>query len=188
MKQQTDTTTDDRVNDPSPDSTQTAEISDADRIAELRARVSSLEESLLRARAEAQNIQKRGISERNEAIRYANAELMKMLIPVLEDFERTQAAGDPAVPKSVIEGTRLVYANLLKALADFGLEPIDAQGQTFDPAIHEALSIVPTDQVPPGKVLEQVTRGYRLRDRVLRPARVIVSKAAEANPAGADGQ
>ena len=156
------------------------EPSASDRVSELQARVDTLEDSLLRAKAESQNIQRRATAERNDAIRYANAELMRILIPVLEDFDRTFAASDSA-DKSILEGTRLVHANLVKALRDFGLEPIEAAGERFDPSIHEALMHQPSDEVPPGNVIEQVTRGYRLRDRVLRPARVIVSKAPEAS-------
>ena len=152
----------------------------ADQTAALQARVDSLEESLLRAKAEAQNIQRRAATERNDAIRYANAELMRTLIPVLEDFDRTFAAAG-ADDKAILEGTRLVHANLVKALRDFGLEPIEAAGEKFDPSIHEALMHQPTDEVEPGHVIEQVTRGYRLRDRVLRPARVVVSKAPESS-------
>ena len=154
------------------------EPSASDRVSELQARVDALEDSLLRAKAESQNIQRRATAERNDAIRYANAELMRILIPVLEDFDRTFAAADSA-DKSILEGTRLVHANLVKALRDSGLEPIEAAGETFDPSIHEALMHQSSDEVPPGHVIEQVTRGYRLRDRVLRPARVIVSKASE---------
>ncbi len=145
---------------------------------ELQTRVDSLEDSLLRAKAESQNIQRRAIAERNDAIRYANAELMRTLIPVLEDLDRTFAAANSA-DQSILEGMRLVHANLVKALRDFGLEPIEAAGEAFDPSIHEALMHQPTGEMPPGRVMEQVTRGYRLRDRVLRPARVIVSKAPE---------
>lgn len=152
----------------------------ADSAAELQARVDSLEESLLRAKAETQNIQRRAATERNDAIRYANADLMRTLIPVLEDFDRTFAAAG-SEDKAILEGTRLVHANLVKALRDFGLEPIEAAGEPFDPAIHEALMHQPSDEVPPGSVIEQVTRGYRLRDRVLRPARVVVSKAPESS-------
>jgi len=153
---------------------------DADRLAELQARVASLEDSLLRAKAESQNIQRRATAERNDAIRFANAELMRTLIPVLEDFDRAFAAAD-STDKSILEGTRLVHANLVKALRDFGLEPIEAAGEGFDPSIHEALMHQPTDEMLPGRGMEQVTRGYRLRERVLRPARVIVSKAPESS-------
>jgi molecular chaperone GrpE len=79
---------------------------------------------------------------------------------------------------------RLVHENLVKALRDFGLEPIEAAHEGFDPSIHEALMHQPTDEMPPGRVMEQVTRGYRLRERVLRPARVIVSKTPDGTTGG----
>ena len=149
-----------------------------DQLAQMQAKIDALEDSLLRAKAEAQNIQRRAATERNEAIRFANAELMRTLIPVLEDFDRTfEAAG--TTDKSILEGTRLVHANLIKALRDAGLEPIEARGEDFDPTIHEALMHQPSEDFPPGRVIEQVSRGYRLRDRVLRPARVVVAKAPE---------
>jgi molecular chaperone GrpE len=148
--------------------------------AEQQARIDALQDQLLRAKAETQNVQRRAALERNEAIRFANAELMRSLIPVLEDFDRTFENADAAAEKSILEGIRLVHANLIKALRDAGLEPIEARGEDFDPAIHEALMHQPTDNAPPGRVIDQVTRGYRLRDRVLRPARVVVAKALDA--------
>lgn len=173
----TDVAGDGRLDEQQEQSAQPAQP--ADPIAELQAKVDSLEDSLLRAKAESQNIQRRAATERSEAIRYANAELMRALIPVLEDFDRAFDAAGPT-DKPILEGTRLVHANLMKALRDFGLETIEVSpGDEFDPTIHEAMMQQPSDTVIPGNVVEQVTRGYRLRDRVLRPARVVVAKAAE---------
>lgn len=186
MKQHTqaseETMSEDFENQPTSDGNATGTVdTGSDQAAALQARVDSLEESLLRAKAETQNIQRRATTERNDAIRYANADLMRTLIPVLEDFDRTFAAAG-SDDKAILEGTRLVHTNLVKALRDFGLEPIEAAaGEKFDPAIHEALMHHPSDELSPGSVVEQVTRGYRLRDRVLRPARVVVSKATESN-------
>ncbi len=157
-----------------------------DLIAELQAKVESLEDALLRSKAEYQNFQRRSNAERQDSVRFANAELMRSLLNVLDDFERSLAAcsGDATV-ESIVAGERLVHENLLKALADNGLEVIDARGKPFDPAIHEALMQMPSDQFAPGTVVEQVTKGYRLRERVLRPARVIVAKAVvESNTSG----
>ena len=158
-----------------------ASLEASESVSDLQAKIESLQESLLRAKADFQNLQRRSAVERSEAVRYANAELMKSLLGVLDDFERALSVAQGAEHNdTVLEGIRLTYANLIKALADFGLEPIDALGQTFDPAIHQALLHQPTDQAPPGSVIEQAARGYRLRDRVLRPARVVVAKAPEA--------
>lgn len=148
--------------------------------ADPRERVQSLEEKLLRAKADFQNLQKRSANERNESVRYANAELMRSLLGVLDDFERSLSAANKVEPAdSVIEGVQLVYENLRKALREHGLEPIVALHEPFDPAFHQALMQKPSAEYPPGTVLEEVAKGYRLRDRVIRPAKVIVSKAAE---------
>ena len=115
--------------------------------------------------------------ELTDAYRYANAELMKLLVRVVDDFERSLAAASkPDNLPAVVEGVRLVYENLNKALADHGLETIEALHRPFDPKIHEALLQQPSDKHPPGTVIEQIARGYRLRDRVVRPAKVIVAK------------
>jgi molecular chaperone GrpE len=146
---------------------------------ELQARIESLEDALLRAKADYQNFQRRATTERFDAVRYANAELMRSLLNAMDDFDRTLAASNDATLDTIVAGVRLVYENLQKALADNGLEIIEAKGQSFDPAIHQALLQQPSDEHMPGTVIEQVTRGYRLRDRVLRPARVVVAKAPD---------
>lgn len=195
------------------DEAASGERDSSDPIAALQAKADALESALLRAKADFQNLQRRSAVERSEAIRFANADLMKSLLVVLDDFERALAAAEgaeggqgsatptgearfnpaapagdarfnPALPdapasSAVIEGIRLVFANLMKALGDHGLEPIDAREVPFDPTIHEALLHQPTTDAPPGTVIEQVAKGYRLRDRVLRPARVVVAKAPE---------
>jgi molecular chaperone GrpE len=153
---------------------------------ELQARIESLEDALLRAKADYQNFQRRATTERIDAVRYANAELMRSLLNAMDDFDRTLAASNDATVDAIVAGVRLVYENLQKALTDNGLEIIEARGKTFDPAIHQALMQQPSDECAPGTVIEQVTRGYRLRDRVLRPARVIVAKAADDGDQKAD--
>jgi len=157
-----------------------------DPVAELRAKVAKLEDSLLRAKADFQNLQRRSAAERSDALRYANAELMKSLVKVVDDFERSlAAAAKPDNLSAVVEGVRLVYENLTKALSDHGLETIEAFHRPFDPNVHEALLHQPSDQYSPGTVIEQIAKGYRLCDRVVRPAKVIVAKAMEPVVAGA---
>lgn len=148
-----------------------------DPVTELQSKVAKLEDALLRAKADFQNLQRTSAVERGDASRYANAELMKLLVRVVDDFERSLAAASkPDNLQAVVEGVRLVYENLNKALADHGLEPIEALHRPFDPNVHEALLHQPSDEHPPGTVIEQIAKGYRLRDRVVRPAKVIVAK------------
>ncbi len=154
-------------------------------IEQLEAKVVSLEDSLLRAKADCQNLQRRSAIDRAEGIRYANAELMKSLLSVVDDFERSlEAAKTSENHDALIDGARLVYENLIKALSAHGLERIKALHQAFDPHVHEAMMQQPSADFSPGTVIEEVTRGYQLRDRVLRPARVVVSAAQEAKQGG----
>lgn len=149
---------------------------------ELQGRVASLEDSLLRARADYQNLQRRGAQELGDAVRYANAELILSLLGVLDDFERSlEAAKSSDTPASVADGVRLIYDNLMKVLQAHGLELIDAVGKPFDPHVHEAMMQQPSADHPPGTVTAELAKGYLLRERVLRPARVVVSKVPDAN-------
>jgi molecular chaperone GrpE len=151
-----------------------------DEVQAMTERVRTLEDGLLRAKADYQNLQRRTATERSEAIKYANADLMRSLVGVLDDFERAlQSAEGSENLDAVVEGIRLVYENFRKALTDAGLETIDALHQPFDPSVHDALMQQPTEEHDPGTVVEQVAKGYRLSERVIRPAKVIVAKLPE---------
>ncbi len=158
-----------------------------DTVESLREKVAALEDNLLRARAEGQNLQKRAAREYAEAIRFANAELLQSILGVLDDFDRSLAAADKGESgEAVIDGVRLVHENLMKALRSHGLEEIEALQCPFDPHVHEAMMQQPSEDHAPGTVLVEIAKGYRLRERVLRPARVVVSKAvAEEEPSTA---
>lgn len=153
---------------------------------ELELKVESLRSSLLRAKADYQNLQRRSALERSEAICFANAELMRSLLGVLDDLERSLSAEDRSGKRpAAIDGIRLVYENFVKALRTHGLEPIDALHKPFDPQLHEALIQQPSTDHAPGTVLEEVAKGYRLRERVIRPTKVVVSKAVDGEEADA---
>lgn len=158
-------------------------------VEQLEAKVASLEDSLLRTKADYQNLQRRSAIDHAEAIRYANAELMKSLLSVVDDFERSlEAAKTTDKLDAVVDGVRLVYENLVKALNIHGLERIKALHLPFDPHVHEALMQQPSAEFSPGTVLEEVNKGYQLRDRVLRPARVVVSQPVEAKQEAASDE
>lgn len=153
-------------------------------IAALQERAAALEDSLLRVKADYQNAQRRAMQERLEAIRYANAELMRSLVPILDDLERALAfKDDPSERASLRDGVQLVYENLAKALHAQGLEPISALHQPFDPHVHEAMMRLPSTDHPAGTVVEELAKGYRLHDRTLRPAKVVVAGDAQDLPA-----
>lgn len=154
-----------------------------DELTVLRREVDELRDRNLRALAEVQNTQKRAQRDKQEALRYAEADFARELLVILDDFERTCESAKTATDvQTVVEGVRIVYEHFLKVLRLRGIEPIEAVGRPFDPAFHQALMQRPSDDHPAGTVIEEAARGYKMHDRVLRPSRVIVS----AGPAPAD--
>lgn len=171
------------VLDAEEQSTAPAAQPEADELTQLRAEVAALRDRNLRLVAEQQNQQKRAQREKQEALRYAEAEFARELLIILDDLERTQEAAQNAVAvAAVADGVRIVHEHFLKVLRQFGIQPIEAAGQPFDPSIHEALLQQPSADHPAGNVLQELARGYTMHERVLRPSRVIVSSgpAAEA--------
>jgi len=143
-------------------------------------------DKFLRAKAELSNYQKRAEKERSDYHKYAIADLAKSLIPIIDDLDRVIETGavPAATADSLVNGVKLLRQNLLKVLAQFHIQPIEAQGQQFDPTVHEAMLEQHAPEHPTRTVLQEVARGYRLHDRLLRPARVIVSKGGPSEPEG----
>ena len=136
-------------------------------------------EQLMRTAADFDNYKKRAAREKQEAIRYANEGLCQKLIGVLDSFDMavSAAAGsnDPAV-KALHTGVNMILAQLRGVLTDAGLEEIDALNKPFDPNLHEAISQEDRTDVPEGQVVQQARKGFKLRDRLLRPAAVVVAR------------
>lgn len=134
----------------------------------------------LRQVAELENFKKRTAREREDAIRFANEALIKDLLPVVDNLERAVAhASGGGNGKPIVEGVEMVLKGLLDAMAKHGVTQISAVGQSFDPSIHEAIAQVESDAHEPSSVVEELHKGYMLRDRLLRPALVSVAKAPE---------
>jgi len=134
---------------------------------------------LLRTTADFDNFKKRATREKQEAIKYANEAVMQKLVPVLDSLDMALAAAQTAGPdtgQSLQAGVTMVLQQLKSVLAEAGLEEVNALGQPFDPNFHEALSQQETPEVPEGQVIHQLRKGYKLRDRLLRPASVIIAK------------
>jgi molecular chaperone GrpE len=147
-----------------------------DELTGLRRELAELRDKNLRLMAELQNQQKRVDRERQELRRYAEADLARELLAVLDDLQRAyQAAGASEHTQAMAEGVRLVGERFSKVLRDHNITPIEAVGRPFNPAFHEAVLQQPSRQVPAGTVLEEVTPGFLMHDRVLRPSRVIIS-------------
>jgi molecular chaperone GrpE len=149
---------------------------------ELKSRASKADEHwdrLLRTTADFDNFKKRAARERTDAVQFANAELLRKLLPVLDSFEMALAAvqtAKDAKSSSLQAGIVMVQSQLKSILAESGLEEIDATGKEFDPTQHEAVSQQDTADVPEGRVVQQIRKGYKLRDRLLRPAAVVVAR------------
>lgn len=150
-------------------------------IAKLNAALEATKEEMLRQLAEAQNIQRRLRSQMEQDRKYAVESLVRDLVPVLDNFERSlNAAEGGASPEAVIDGIRAMQKSLVRVLEPVGLVRVSSVGEPFDPEKHEALATVETEDVPPDTVTDEIEPGYVLADRLIRPARVRVSKAPEA--------
>lgn len=152
----------------------------ADQIGELKERASKADENwdrFLRQAADFENYKKRAARERLEAVTFANEALLQKLIPTLDAFEMALASAksDPAT-LSLRAGIEMVSNTLKSTLTEAGLEEIDATDKMFDPALHEAVSQKETEEVPEGRVVQQIRKGYKFRNRLIRPAGVIVAK------------
>src|SRR2546422_6054016 len=127
-----------------------------------------------RAEADFQNYKRRTEQEREELRRFGNVSIIINLLPVLDDFERAFASLDSHLAGlSWFDGMLLIYRKLRQLLENAGVRPIETEGQAFDPRFHEAVAHVEGEE---GKVVSEVQRGYKLHDRVLRPAMVVVGK------------
>jgi molecular chaperone GrpE len=136
-------------------------------------------ERLLRTTADFDNYKKRAAREKQDAIRFANEGLLEKLVPVLDSFDMALAAAQSSqaeASQSLKAGIGMVHQQLKSALANAGLEDIDATGKPFDPNLHEAVSQQESADLPEGQVLQQLRPGYKLKERLLRPATVVVSK------------
>ncbi len=152
------------------------EESHSDPIAALQIDIEKFRDLALRSQADLDNYRKRSAREKEEAIRYANASLIEDLLPVLDNFSLgLEAAKQSEGGEAIVLGLGMVQRQFEDFLSNHGITPVDAVGQPFDPNLHEALGQEPSDDVPEGQILRQARRGYRLRDRLIRPANVIVS-------------
>ena len=140
----------------------------------LRAERDSLVDRLARMQAEFDNARKRAAKEQQDFRDYALVDTIKAIIPVLDSFDR---ALQTSPEKSEFHsGMELIHKQLVDALTKLGVKPISAKGEQFDPRYHEAIEMVDTEDVDDHQVLEELQRGYRLKDRLLRPAMVRVAR------------
>lgn len=143
-------------------------------IEKVKAERDALLDRLARLQAEFDNARKRAARDQQEFREFAAADIIKTLLPVLDSFDRAlKVSGDSTEFRNGIE---LIYRQLQDALQKAGVQPISAVGQPFDPRLHEAIEMVDTTSVPDHQVFEELQRGYKMKDRLLRPAMVRVAR------------
>jgi len=137
----------------------------------------------LRVSAEFENYKKRVEKEKSETYKFANENLLRDLIPVLDNLERALEHGREADnSKALLEGIEMTYKGFWAVMEKHGISRVEAMGEEFDPNHHEAVMVQEDVQSPPGVVISQLQTGYRLHNRLVRPAMVVVSKKPEINP------
>lgn len=136
------------------------------------------EDLYLRSTADLENVKKRLEREKDSIVKFANENLVKDLLPVLDNIERAldHTGEDNSDQEGVFEGIRLIHQSLKSVLEKFGVKPVTALSEKFDPVYHEAVMQAEDPDVEDGTVLKEVQKGYLLNDRLLRPAMVVVSK------------
>ena len=140
-------------------------------------------ERLLRTTADFDNFKKRAAREKVESAQYATANVLTKILPILDNFEMALAAAQNSGNTNLASfqsGVAMIQQQLKNVLVESGLEEVNAVGQPFDPNLHEAISQLESADVPEGNVLQQVRKGYKLKERLLRPAAVVVAKKPEA--------
>lgn len=143
------------------------------------AEAARMREIAARAQADLASVKRRAVREASEAELKVTAKLVLELVPVIDDFERALLAGGvrldlPPTDDHLLAGISLIYRHLQRVLAGFGVDSFDPTGEPFDPEAHEALTVMTAD-APSGTILDTHLRGYRIGDKVLRPARVVVA-------------
>jgi molecular chaperone GrpE len=148
----------------------------------LRGELATTNERMVRLQADFDNFRRRALKEREEAPQYGHENLVKDLLATVDNLDRAiehARRSDGGDFESMLQGVELVQRELLGALANHGVSEIEAADAVFDPNVHEAVAQKEDDSVPANTVIEVFQKGYRLRDRLLRPARVVVSKPVE---------
>lgn len=159
---------------------------DAETVAELKAEIERLRAALdeeqdkhLRAVAELKNFRRRTTRESQERSRYAGQEVLSCILPVMDNLQRVLEHEAEAGTEDFATGVRMTVEEFFRVLDNLGVTVLDCEGERFDPAMHDAVARIETDEVPEGTILQVDTPGYCLHDRCLRPARVVVAAGPE---------
>ncbi len=166
---------DENINDDIHSDSETEELDESNEVSEDE-RITELEDTVLRLRAELDNSQKRSVAEIEKAHKYGIERLLLELLPVVDNLENALNNLSENVSESDKEGIDLTLKSFESALDKFGISPIYPISEDFDPINHEAVSVVKDEKHPDNKIVEVMQKGWRLHERVIRPARVVVIK------------
>ncbi len=155
-----------------------ADDSAASETEKLKAERDALLDRLARLQAEFDNARKRAVREQQEFREFAAADVIRIFLPTLDSFERALKAGGDSNSNDFRNGIELIYRQFQDALQKIGVQPIVSVGQPFDPRVHEAVEMVDSTEVPDHHVLDELQRGYKYKERLLRPAMVRVARNA----------
>ena len=157
-----------------------SELSLEDMVSQLQEDLLAARDAALRSQADAQNVKRRAEQDVEKARKFALEQFARELLPVVDNLERAveAAGGDDEALKPIAEGVDLTLKSFLGALKKFNIEAVDPQGEPFDPNLHQAMSMVENPEVEPNTVIAVMQKGYTLNGRLVRPAMVMVSKAA----------
>jgi molecular chaperone GrpE len=164
-------------NEPSKAAAKTLE----EQLGEARSEAQGNFDRLLRNSAEFENYKKRATRQMDEFRKFANESLVKALLPVVDNLERAIASSgeDQKANSSILDGLEMTLKEMLKILEKFNVQPIESKGKAFDPSFHQAVMQEFSDDCPENAVVTELSRGYLIHDRLLRPAMVTVSKGPE---------
>ncbi|MFM2482920.1 nucleotide exchange factor GrpE [Celerinatantimonas sp. YJH-8] len=148
-------------------------------LAKANEQINAQKDAVVRAQAEVENVRRRAAQDVDKAHRFALEKFAGELLPVIDNLERALQAADPEqeILKPMIEGVDLTLKSFLSAVAKFGIEEVDPQGEAFDPAKHQAMGMQESEEVAPNTVLAVMQKGYELNGRLIRPAMVMIAKA-----------
>ncbi len=158
------------------------EIVDAEAVEELdaaalKAELDELNQRFLRVAADFENYKRRTALEKDDLLKYSNAKIIGEILPVLDNFQLAlKTSGDSKEVQNIVKGVDMIYRQLLQVLEQAGMTKIEAVGHPFDPNLHEAIMQVDDDSVPEDTVVEELRAGYMLKERVIRPSMVKVSR------------
>jgi molecular chaperone GrpE len=167
---------------------ESVEVSQGEELKRLNAEVREMNDKYLRLYAEFENYKKRVNKDKEELVKYGNENILYDLLPVIDNLELALQHASNDVSSGLVQGVEITLKELRKTLEKFGLSPIEAPGKPFDPLVHHAMTQVERDDVEENTIVEEYRKGYRLRDKVLRPSLVAVSKKTVSEPVREDSE